>query len=1212
MGIEHLKTTNNSHVPYRYYLFSFIIYLISISKLTGCEQRNDLFRPVPLLQPYEEYYFDKNNENLLGTSDSSINQHEAIDSSRPTPPLDMAYLMSIKNKRHGSDNTKTSTLGQCNDCRQTDVSAHRVLKAEHFVYRPDDHLFSPIFNLNTLINNGPISEEYLVNNNVPSDSKPQNLIDVNSGIDLIEPGSGAGWDSNSFDDTTNVLEDTNTQSESVAPTPVLNPYFDQQSTPTLNDFNNYNRAPVLNRRLPKLAVTAGQVWRYFIPYDTFVDEDGDLRQLKSMIVPKGLLKHGQNDTGEQGNQYYSWLQYDPKYQLLYGFPTENDSGKHEIELIVSDQFGSISNETIEINVRQHQSTRAFTHLFVANHVVWDSQSFPSVVDAMGEFVKRISTKIYQDQPFKNFIVQYYNLNGQSPLAGNTLNQFNDGPTKLTTNSTNMSFNIAWSNDLIPIYPCNLTYLENMLKSLIDTQALEYDWAIEKSDKAQLVPSPNLIKALGPEFKLSSVSVHLQGSCEGKYLPQNSNVQAIDDIDTLPRVRIKIGKLNWKLGEPIDYQIPDETFVADKGNYTARNLQLSMHTIDGLTFDKDRKYNFLEFDSDSQTLYGLPYNQEDHSGQRELQLTAVHPKTGHKVREVFILNIEPQDLTTINNRAFKLSLYLIARTVMFGPRERVSLSHKVLGALRVGITSFRHERENPQLVVMDMQKFSIGSSLRDERGSLSFANYQDKITRVADGDYDRQEDTNTKKDVPLEEEAKAQSSVLYKFTWTNETIGYRGDCPVEVIKENILYALEQSMLEFKFPSDLLGDESEKNDSVRFHDRLRLYFEPESDLIHLRFEPLGACMSALELHDVGNGDFADQVDRAGDSILELNQEPQSIIDQPPPVIVQSSDSSTGNDEYWSIVLVLIIMVAVFIFVVVMLVLGLHTYKINQDKRFELQVRLAQARQNSMYLSSMILANQASPNDVCSQMMQPGMTKSMYVVQDEEKGSRKPVILDNEKQFLNRNLIGPVVDPRPTTVHLSGQTVHTTPMKSNMSFTLDSMASSNLQSRAIASNPYSSALMSNYLDDKQRSVTLYRRPSQSIQRFINQQSSMSNLNHSQSIITVASLASQVPMISQANLPVMYAQIPMFNEQSPHHNFASLQRRLSYQKHPRMLMSNSSAQTNPTNDPNNVTKTTQNGKADILKPNGANISLPPYNKMSSPSYSSSNSNTNTNQSVI
>lgn len=1031
------------------------------------------------------------------------------------------------------------------------IQPAKIQENAYFTYEPIDRiLFSPIFNVYQ--SEYPFS--YMHQQQLPLQSYPDN----SNAFDMIESGSGQGsvWENIQLSEEISNLTSDTTNSE-IEPTPKMTPTFGGLQTAQPPGSMEFNRPPVLNRRLPRLMAVAGQVWKYFIPFDTFYDEDGDLRQLKSTVQFRLSSSHTNDESNTHNmkldntsfediglpvvGQYNSWLQYDSNYQLIYGFPTVNNAGKHELTLEVSDRWGLSSVETFEIYVKQHQSSRAFTHQYTINNIEWNQERFPFLIDALSEIVKRVSTKVYFDQPFKNMIVQYYlssNNNVVENIAPNKEKNLSTNEDEYTpTNPTSaqkeqnpnlastsiISYTVAWSNSSIPIHPCNLSVLDDLTKQVIDFQALPVDWSLDKGNKFDLPTSPNLMRALGSDFKPGSVNVHLEGACEGidsTGLLQSNLVNAELNLNTIsPRVRIKIGKLTWKLGEPIEYRIPDETFESDSGvSTTTKDFELSLHTIDGLSFDKDIKYNFLEFDEETQTLYGLPYDLKEHAGQKELQITARHPKSGLKSREVFIINIEAQDLTTLNNRAFRISLYLAPRAGIFNPRERVLLSRKIIEALHIGeSTSIRASQSYPELIVIDIQKFTIANLNNSYLSSapLDTEEYQDKIIRVLDASNDIS--NNQIEEYHASRETSSQNSQFYKFTWTNGTIGYRGDCPVEVLRENILYALEQSMVEFKINGNNLIDDEDptKDDSDRFYNRLRRYFEPESDLLHLRFEPLGACVSALNLHDVGNNDLADQADRAGDLPVELNLDslttPGTLLTTTP-----AQDLDTLNDEYWSVV-VLIVLVVALIFVIIMFFMGMHTYKMNQDKRFELQVRLAQARQNSMYLSSMILANQAvgGLSDQCA--------KPMYVVQDEEKSSRKPVILDNEKQLLNIN--SPVAF-KPTTARLSGQTVQTTSLQPNMTFTLDSVVSNGWQSQQ-HSNQIS------FQDEKYRSMTLHRRPSNLMQRqVVNHQTLMNNMNHSQSILTVASLAGPLPMV--------YTPMSMV-EQPPQHNFSSLQRRFS-----------------------------------------------------------------------
>lgn len=930
--------------------------------------------------------------------------------------------------------------------------------------------------------------------------------------DQLEQGSG-NWNNQILDDPNETSNDVSNMNKDPNDIPnldanyqatrILTPRFPDSTPYPSSPDNLINKTPVLNRRFPKLSVVTGKFWRHFIPYDTFLDEDGDLRRLKSTIVVKRPQRFNQSASVSDLNiqtvvvgDYFSWIQYDQSSKLLYGLPTDDDAGLHQLVLIVKDKFGAVGEEIIEIYVKQHQSTRAHSHLFVLHNVTWDLQAFPSMVDALGEFVKRIATKIYYDQAFDNTVIKYYKVENlettnQSTTSNLVLN--NDQLVKA-------SFTLAWYNSSVPIHPCNTSILEGLLRPLIDDHGSSSTLSMNQFTALQ--PSRELIKVADPEFKPTQVDLEIGGACEPSSRSIDSTRVSLTNKSPEIRVRNRIGSLNYFLGQPIDYKIPADTFEVDSGALDVKDLHLSMLTIDGRLLEEDLGYNFMEFDKETQTLYGLPYDYPNHSGQKELLLIAIDPQTGKRSKEVFVLNVEPFDLTSINNRAFKISLYLVARTIDFGPREKVLLSYRMMQAIKLGDlgTKSLATIDREEFIVTEVQKFS--SNLDTTNIAL---NSPTKIVKI--DDYRRDSEYLDLNDVASR--LSAQDSYLYKFSWTNSTIGQRGDCPVEVLQRNILYALEQSMMGLELP-----DDSAKNDSARFFGRLGHFFEPEVELLHLRFEPTGSCLSEMEFHDIGRSDIADLVDGASNQQSEQSIEPWTHFDGPSTTAKPQLDPN--DDEYWSIV-VLIILVVALIFVIVMFFMGIHTYKMNQDQRLELQLRLAQARHNSMYLSSVILANQVA------EFTPVAANKQAYDNFEGERSSRKPVILDNE-----RALVGP--QGKQTAVQLEGYTTHTLPLRPATTFTLDSIAAAlPIMSGSVG---HSSSIIA-HLDDK-RAVTLQRRTSSQSQRLNHlQQTSMYNLTH-------GLIPSVLPGPVQV-LPIVSMPVDSVLKRRQNHTYLEQQQRLA-----------------------------------------------------------------------
>jgi hypothetical protein len=1101
------RLVTESYVPYQLSRFNFYfltaILASIISAKVVCGDHYDLRNAQTYRHPLrtsEHDLFDSTLQDSPSQFKLMSSSNEDYSSNVPTPPL----ISSLRNKRQAgkplirtgvaldADLTGNKDLGD-----RYRISPHGVLKASDPLGVTENELFSPTFD-----HYSADPQQYMQQDSIP----PNNPFSEGNYLDSVESGSGLGYDSapSEKSDDSSTSNDYLPTPSVVFDNPFMTPIFGQVPRQQISD-----NAPILMKRLPRLFGTAGTPWRYKIPSSTFQDEDGDLRYLRSSLIMKQFIKSEyKNDIETKVDEDTSmknlqWLQYDQSTQTLFGFPTEDDIGLNTFLLVVSDRWGSSSNETIKIAIRPHQSSKAITHSIKINGIRLANPGRSSIPEILTDLVKSITEGVFLDRSTRNMIIQSYKLTASTP--------------GVTSEQIQHEISIAWFNSSLPIHPCDLTSIESIFKALIDNSLLPPDWSLLSFKDSVFSPSQILMKSLSPDFKPSNVSINLLGACESKR--SNDNAYSGISLETGPKIKSRIGKMKWKLGQPIMYRIPQDTFLVDNGLGNTRNLSLTLHTIDGKTLDQDPMYSFLDFEQETQTIFGLSYDLTRHVGSRELLLTAKHLPTQQRIRETFIIDIESQDLTTINNRAFRVSLYFMTRMNIFGPREQVMLTHRMITALNIEDVD-RESLEYADFTVINIQKFTIGSYIDNSATLSDPANswkYQDKILPLNEPDTTKNsEPYNTRDGIG------SDGTIFYKLTWTNETIGYRGDCPVEVIKENILYTLERKMIDYIPPNEeVKSDDLTKNDSVKFYDNLRAYFEPSIDLIHLRFEPMSACIDAIDLHDVGNSDLADIVDKAED--LELTTEAllPTLLTKPPEVLRVKEVSPINSDEYWAIVVLIILVVAIF-FVVMMLIMGLHTYRINQEKRFELQMKLAQARQNSMYLSSMVLADQIQPNDIVTQ--QSNVVKPTYM---DDGTSRKPIILDDEKQILANGSSGSHLY-KPTTVKITGQSVQTTSLKPNMTFTMDSIAQMQNSNNLVNMCPEMMANQQIFIDDRQRSMTLNRRPTESVNHPITRPASANHLSHSQSIITVASVAPQVSFVQrpQGNVPIVYAPMPVFYE--------------------------------------------------------------------------------------
>ena len=168
----------------------------------------------------------------------------------------------------------------------------------------------------------------------------------------------------------------------------------------INDFVFFQQdvpnAPQVTKRLQRITVTAGKLFRLSIPSDTFTDaEDGSTRSLRLELV---------TSDGKSIDEV-PWIALDVEKQVLtgnyiifqvilieilfhlilqeiYGLPLSDDIGKWSFTLIAYDSSDLSVSELAEVIVRQHQSERTFNHrvtLEMEAELADDEIDFPQVI-----------------------------------------------------------------------------------------------------------------------------------------------------------------------------------------------------------------------------------------------------------------------------------------------------------------------------------------------------------------------------------------------------------------------------------------------------------------------------------------------------------------------------------------------------------------------------------------------------------------------------------------------------------------------------------------------------------------------------------------------------------------------------------------------------------------------------------------------------------------
>lgn len=339
-----------------------------------------------------------------------------------------------------------------------------------------------------------------------------------------------------------------------------------------------NFKPTIERRVKKLTVVAGKIWRFQIPHDTFVDiEDGDTRHLKLLFM-----------TSERTSiPATSWIQFDPEKQMLYALPLEDHIGKYEYILEAMDSEGASTHDRLDIHVWQHQSSRAKHHEFSVS-LKYDKWRYPINIDWNIEFARRLS--------------RYYGDHNESFVAVQAV--ANEPVTTFT-----------WSNDSLPFHPCPTEEIGELTNKIIDENSNEVSTAFKK--------------AMGPEFRILDASVNFLGVC---HTPQSTTSPTHTNF--APMLRNPIERINTTVGEILRFKIPDDTFY-DFEDGSTRYLTLLFLTIESV---QPPKSSWVQFDHKSQELYGLPFDGD--AGRHEFQLVAMD-SNGLQINDVFIIEVHPR-------------------------------------------------------------------------------------------------------------------------------------------------------------------------------------------------------------------------------------------------------------------------------------------------------------------------------------------------------------------------------------------------------------------------------------------------------------------------------------------------------------------------------------------------------------------------------------------
>ncbi|XP_031833373.2 uncharacterized protein LOC116427319 isoform X3 [Nomia melanderi] len=330
------------------------------------------------------------------------------------------------------------------------------------------------------------------------------------------------------------------------------------------EYGVHNFPPRQDRRLKKIAVTAGKPLRYVIPVNTFSDfEDGDTTNLSLSLYLQGAPLKTTH-----------WLQFNQRTQEVYGLPLENDISIWTYELVAADSEGLNATDQLDIHVQQHKLSRSVNHEFSIYLRIDKRSRFPTDVDWELKVMRSIA-ELYGDSDARHITVRLVDIVREQVI-------------------------FTWTNDSLPrSSECPKEYINDLLRILVDSNG---------------DPSPALTNVLLPEITVKRVVYQGIGQCEDMNRPEPPKVSTQEPMPNFPPMpRNQVDLINATVGRLLVFKVPEDTFY-DREDGSARNLRMSLLTIDRTPIPA---HEWLQFDSKNQEFYGVPMRND--IGRKEYQL-----------------------------------------------------------------------------------------------------------------------------------------------------------------------------------------------------------------------------------------------------------------------------------------------------------------------------------------------------------------------------------------------------------------------------------------------------------------------------------------------------------------------------------------------------------------------------------------------------------------
>ncbi|KAH8327226.1 hypothetical protein KR074_007528 [Drosophila pseudoananassae] len=277
-----------------------------------------------------------------------------------------------------------------------------------------------------------------------------------------------------------------------------------------------NSPPVIETRLPKLAVTSGKAFTYIVPLETFSDAED-----------QGNLRLELTDKDGHELKSTSWLQFNADKRELYGLPLDDTVSRWQYRLSATDSGNASVTETVEISVQQHRAVRTINH----------------EISISVRINEKHGHNINWQLKLINAVARTLDDTNSSALVVREIRQTPQDPYSAT---------LVYFNETLPTNECPERELHDLVGRL-DAQRL--------SDLVQ------------PLLAIKSITGQLIGSCQKELTRVKPTQHMAKNVPPMPRNQVD--RVNASVGQLLVYKVPPDTFY----DANDQQLTLTLKTKD---------------------------------------------------------------------------------------------------------------------------------------------------------------------------------------------------------------------------------------------------------------------------------------------------------------------------------------------------------------------------------------------------------------------------------------------------------------------------------------------------------------------------------------------------------------------------------------------------------------------------------------------------------